>query len=132
VRVGIILSSSVVANPELFGAWVRATLQALVLTNRWLIQRAGGRFPGLYRAGVRFRREPDGEETFRDCANVLRRGGGDCAHLCAWRVAELQERGEAAGVRVQWPNTRKRPRVFHVQVRRASGAIEDPSRLLGM
>lgn len=94
--------------------------------------RSDPRIPPLYRSGVRYMREPKGRETFRDLYVTLAHKGGDCAHLAAWRVAELQEGGENATLRIQWVTTRRGPRIFHVLVRRGNGTIEDPSKLLGM
>jgi len=62
---------------------------------------------------------------------VLSRGWGDCDDLAPYRVAELQEAGEKAKIRITWRRVGKR-RTYHVLVRRADGRIEDPSRLLGM
>ncbi len=118
-------------HARLFAEMVRSLLQALVMVNR-IALRSDKSIPPLYRSGCRYIREPKGEETFRDLYVIRAKKGGDCAHLCAWRVAELQEAGENASLRVKWNVTRRGPRLFHVQVRRGNGTIEDPSRLLGM
>ena len=120
----------------------RGFLKGVVAVNRMLIR--SGKLKPMYRSGVRYRREPDGEESFVDALTTQRRGFGDCAHLAAWRVAELQE-ALAAAIRngnvkntskLRWPSLRlyMRPasRSVHVQVRHSDGRIEDPSRLLGM
>lgn len=63
------------------------------------ILRACPWIPPLYLSGVRFREEPwavggqrlpGGLEQFTHILEVLRRGWGDCAQLCAWRKAELR------------------------------------------
>lgn len=118
-------------HARLFAETVRSLLQALVMVNR-IALKSDKRIPPLYRAGVRYIREPQGVETFRDLYMVILNRGGDCAHLAAWRVAELQEAGENASLRIQWKVTRRGPRLFHVLVRRGNGSIEDPSKLLGM
>lgn len=118
-------------HARLFAETVRSLLQALVMVNR-IALRSDKRIPPMYRAGIRYKREPSGQETFRDLYVILANKGGDCAHLAAWRVAELQEAGENATIRVTWKTTRRGPRLFHVQVRRGNGKIEDPSKLLGM
>lgn len=126
-----------IASPQLrrhakpFAEMVRKLLEALVSVNR-LALRSDRRIPPLYSSGVRYMREAPGVETFRDLYIVLAKGGGDCAHLAAWRVAELQEAGENASLRIQWKVTRRGPRLFHVLVRRGDKSIEDPSKLLGM
>ncbi len=118
--------------------------------------------PPLYKSGVRFRPEPwaigpsrlpDGLEQFCPIPQLLERGWGDCAQLCAWRVAELRAggwrtpdapRGESATLRYyvkarcpqcgagDCPNYDhpKRQRSYHVEMRRADRRIEDPSQLL--
>lgn len=115
-------------------------LRGVVAVNRLLIKK--GKLPPLYRADVLYKREPQGEETFVDGLTVYKRGHGDCAHLAAWRVAELQESllaaiaaGKASpdarmpGLRLYM---RPKHRTVHVQVRHSNGDIEDPSRFLGM
>lgn len=61
----------------------------------------------------------------------------NCDDLAPWRVSELQLHGEKAKIRIQWKrptlaNGSKGKKYFHIVVRRASGAIEDPSAKLGM
>lgn len=118
-------------NARLFAETVRCLLQALVMVNR-ITLKSDKTIPPLYKAGVRYESEPTGEETFRDVTVVNHLKHGDCAHLAAWRVAELQNAGENATLRIAWKVTRRGKRLFHVQVRRADGRIEDPSALLGM
>lgn len=115
--------------PEIVALTARYALRGMVLASRAALRL--GEVPPLYQSGVRFRREPPGVETFRDAVTTYRAGHGDCAHLVAWRVAELREAGEPATIRIYWKPTPS-GRLFHVQVRRADGRIEDPSRKLGM
>lgn len=131
LRITIQLGSDVLHDSELFARWVRATLAGLVMVNRAELRRCP-HFPRLFSSGVRFRREPRGVETFVDARTCLAQGHGDCAHLGAWRVAELVERdGEPAKLKIIWP-LKRRPKLFHVVVRRGDGSVEDTSRLLGM
>ena len=125
MRLLIQVDPAVFAGPVPFANWVRAHLVIMVAVDRVLIRARKVR--PIYRAGVKFREEPKGQETFVDALTCQRRGYGDCAHLAAWRCAELQETGEKATLRIQW----KHP-VYHVQVRRQNRQIEDPSALLGM
>lgn len=130
-------------------------LRIVVASNRLEMRRArkrGKPYPPLYESGIVYCREPWAGriEEFADCATVLRRGWGDCDDLCAYRLAELQEGGERAArpcsrhviavtsckyclpgcdVRVYG---RGRGKPMHVEVRRANGDIEDPSRFLGL
>jgi hypothetical protein len=91
---------------------------------------------------------------------IIKSNGGDCAHLSAWRLAELWRddlrkfRQRRATCKVYWrskcpycasivqdgafgcPSCGRgfpRPsRVFHAEVRRSDGEVEDPSRMMGM
>lgn len=134
-------------------------LEAVITNNRYLMRRYPGKIPELYTSGVRFRAEPwanmpsaaeiaaapDGFkplpsiEQFCPAPVLLERGFGDCAQLCAWRVAALREEGEEdAALRYYVrsdspPGTPNRRRWYHVEVRRGARgdrAIEDPSRRL--
>lgn len=113
-------------------------------------------FPPLYKSGVRFQNEPEGVEEFCDAWIVRQRGHGDCAHLCAWRIAELRLQGIRATIRISWMPRRDGKKLFHVLVRLPSPTafrhgkhcricwaprqewnpndltVEDPSHLLGM
>ena len=114
-------------------AWaIKPLLVANVLINRFYLRAHPGT-PPLYRSGVRYRNEDPtkGYEDFAIIPAILGRGWGDCDDLCPWRVAELQEQGEKAGIRIKWKRT-PNGKLYHVQVRRANGTIEDPSRILGM
>jgi hypothetical protein len=94
--------------------------------------------PLIYQSGVRYKNEPKGQpfEEFAPIPTLLQRGWGDCDDLAPWRAAELRTRyREHATIRVQWKRVRTRrgkEKLFHIVVRRANGAIEDPSRILGM
>ena len=132
-------------------------LEGVVANNRYLMRRYPGKFPPLYESGVRFRAEPwatmpSGAEAiapgfsqlhpveqFCPYPTLITRGFGDCAQLCAVRVAELREAGEKdAGLRYYVrsdgpPGTPGRRRWYHVEVRRGARGgreIEDPSRRL--
>lgn len=103
---------------------LRIALAGLVAMNRAVM--AGGGIPPLYASGVRYRREsPDRWQT---CNLVLRLHYGDCEDLASWRAAELQQQGEQAIADVR----RSGERLWHAFVIRANGAVEDPSRILGM
>lgn len=85
-------------------------------------------FPPLYSSGIRYRAEKhaDRYEEWADPWTVAARRWGDCDDLVIYRLAELLSAGEAATVTVYWTGHR-----YHVAVRRASGAVEDPSEILG-
>ena len=118
-------------RPKLFAFFLRKAIEAMVAYNRSLLRH--GEVPTLYASGVRYAEEPP-PERIRDALTVYKEGTGDCAHLSAWRAAELQEKGEKARIRLTWKPSRRKPgkRLYHVQVRRQDGSIEDPSRKLGM
>lgn len=82
----------------------------------------------LYKSGVRYAREPLGSEVWQTALETLEKGFGDCEDLVAWRCAELRCAGEDATPYVK----DVRPGLRHCLVRRANGALEDPSRALGM
>lgn len=150
-------------DPKIVALLARIHLNGVVMQNRAILRRAKGRIPLLYESGVRFRNEPwagrfmlegqpvQGIEEFCHLGVLLARGWGDCAQLCAWRVAELIEQAIAArvppkracqmfGLRIYWriydQGSEQERRFFHVQVRHPPapgqrfGRIEDPSRLL--
>lgn len=118
-------------RPAVFARACRRAILGCALANRIAIRL--GEVPPIYKAGVRWKAEPKGVESFVDAVTVWEKGHGDCAHLAAWRLAELLERGEKAGIHIYWRAKRKgKPRLYHVCVRRQDGSIEDPSRKLGM
>lgn len=123
---------------EAFALYVRSLLGTLVGVN-CLALMLDPSLPDIYRAGVRFQPEPKGYESFVDMYEVMRAGHGDCAHLAAWRCAELIVRhGIPASLIVLWMRDPKtKLRVFHVIVRRPVSlrypyGLEDPSAKLGM
>lgn len=155
MRVVLDISDEDPQNVALLARW---HLEGVVLANRLYLRRFAGSTPGLYQSGVRFRNEPwaGGElqiEEFSRIPDILGRRWGDCAQLCAWRVAEQREalfqkllkqgvpsaeaerRARAAyGIKIYWriydEGTPTEKRIFHVQVRNPDRSVEDPSRLL--
>jgi hypothetical protein len=111
---------------------IKPLLEATVEINQQYL-RKHPRTPLLYASGVRYQQEPPGlnYEDFAIIPAMLRRGWGDCDDLCPWRISELRNFGENAAVRIKWKRT-GRGKLYHIQVRRADGTIEDPSALLGM
>lgn len=125
-------STPVLREPELFAKTVRGALDGVVLLNQATL-RAYPRIRPLYQSGIPYDREPTGTETIRDIVEVIKRGWGDCAHLAAWRCAELLNAGEKANLRIVWqvhPSGKRR--IFHVLVRRGNGTVEGPSEYCGM
>lgn len=93
--------------------------------------------PWLYESEVVYMAEPDGRDEWQDIPDTLERGNGDCEDLAAWRVAELRVRkGEKVAfvISVQEQRTKRGEPVtmYHIQLKRADGRVEDPSKLLGM
>jgi hypothetical protein len=140
-------------RPEVVAALTRAHLEVVVLQNRLLMRKHGGRIPQLYESGILFRIEPWAStvQHFANCLEAIERGHADCKVLCCYRLAELREaaptKEQAARYRLKlyWrifndedplhegvgsKQSRKTMRIYHVQVRHPNGAIEDPSRLL--
>lgn len=93
-------------------------------------QLRSGRYPSLYRSGVRYQREPRGREDWQTVSRAYRAKLADCEDLAAWRAAELVVSGEDVGAAAVIK--RVRPGLIHCLVRRSNGAMEDPSRMLGM
>lgn len=119
-------------------------MEALIAADlAWLLAHPGA--PSLYEARVMYEQEPAGGrpawaqsmDDWRDIAECLELGCGQCPDLCAWRIAELRLRGES-GARPHfklWEGPRVgggTKAVYHVQVMRGDERIEDPSALLGM
>jgi len=132
MRITLDFASPVLRDSELFACVARAAVECSIIVCRAHMRRF--KTPPLYDSGIRYRLEAPGVEEFADCESMLQKGHGDCAHLVAYRCAELREAGELATVRIKWaPMPRNGgQRVFHVVVRRADGRIEDPSVRLGM
>lgn len=129
--IDLVAISPALRDPTVFATFVQKVLDATVWLNEQTL-RAFPRYPRLYYSGVRFQPEPDGYESIVDCVQLLKVGHGDCAHLCAWRVAELRVRDQnPATVRLIW-TIKDDTRMFHVMVRHADGTVEDPSKVLGM
>lgn len=128
---------------QVLGLAIRPILEACVLADMLYLS-LHKNVKGLYESGVRYEEEPhwsfEGEpvEEFATIPIIIDRGWGDCDDLAPWRVAELRYAArEAAKIRIQWqrptlPNGKKGRKYFHIVVRRANGAIEDPSAKLGM
>jgi len=92
--------------------------------------------PMLYKSGVRFIREKEGEELWPTIGEVIANGGGDCEDLAAWRVAELRVKGIPA--RPAWRHRLVRmpsgneATLYHILVYIPGKGFDDPSRRLGM
>lgn len=111
-------------------------LEGLIAANIAYLLR-NPRCPPLYQAGVRYEVEPEGRDEWQDIPDTLMRRNGDCEDLACWRVAELRMAGERSAkthvtVSQMMAPSGAMQTVFHIQVRRANGSIEDPSRMLGM
>lgn len=85
--------------------------------------------PLFYRAGLRYQREPPGQEDFQPIPELYRRGYGDCEDLAAARAAELRVR---FGVNAVPEVVQIGPTLWHIIVRLPNGQAEDPSAHLGM
>ncbi len=103
-----------------------AALEGLTRVNQGLMER--GNIPTLYEAGVRYRNEP--KDVWKHAVDVGSDGYGDCEDLAAYRAAELRHTGEDPGAYVT--TYQSAPNRYHAVVARTGGALEDPSRVLGM
>lgn len=120
-------------QPRSVARIVNEGLQDLITVNSLAYER-DPKLPGIYEAGVVYRREAPGHEQFCDVHAVLNRGYGDCEDLSAavvsWRRVRL---GEFARPRVTWKRMSAGRWLFHITVLRGDGkTVEDPSALLGM
>lgn len=108
-------------------ATLTAALEGLVAVNVIYLERHP-RTPKLYASGVRYRREPRGQEIWLTIPQVLRAGFADCEDLAAFRAAECI----VAGIPARAEVIRTGPRTFHAIVRLPGGQTLDPSVKLGM
>jgi hypothetical protein len=108
---------------------VASLVDGLAEANLVFLNRKGLNGFELYKSGVKYQVMPS---TWRDIPTCLMEGTADCKSLVAWRLAELRLKGEFAAVAHLVVQRRKKHAVFHVQIKRASGAIEDPSERCGM
>lgn len=109
-------------------AAVQTFLSALQLVDQDQLRKK--RYPPLYQSGVRYEREPLGKEDWQTVERAYATRNADCEDLAAWRAAELVVSGQDAGARAVIK--RVRPGLIHCLVRRGNGAMEDPSKVLGM
>lgn len=119
-----------------FARAARMLCELAIFSNRLYIadcKAKGAPVLPLYSSGIHYENEPPGRpDELVDIPTILRRKWGDCMHLCCWRVAELREAGKPADIGLVWNRQPNGGRLFHVIVRLNDGALEDPSRKLGM
>lgn len=97
------------------------------------VELANGRAPLIadgIKAGVRWRPEPPGDESFDLPSTVMGRRWGDCDDLAPWHAAGLRVTGQDPGARAI--AVRSGPNRWHAIVQRSDGRREDPSRWAGM
>lgn len=88
--------------------------------------------------GIYYLAEPDGRDDWQDIPDTLERGNGDCEDLATWRCAELRVRlGVDADLGITKSDMPLQSgaalvTMYHIVVVLPDGAIEDPSRRLGM
>jgi|CXWL01.1.fsa_nt_gi hypothetical protein len=104
---------------------IMRALDILIALNM-IYLRAHPREVGLYESGTRY--ADPGKLAWYTVPLMYDRKEGDCKDLCGVRVAQLRLTGEKASAHLKRVNNR----LWHVQVKRGNGTIEDPSRLLGM
>jgi hypothetical protein len=120
-----------VIDSDAKGRVLEQLLEALIAANIEYL-RVCPSAPSLYESGVVYEEEPEERDNWQDIPETLGLGVGDCEDLGCWRIAELRFRAEEhASPFITWREVGART-VYHIAVRRADGAIEDPSRLLGM
>jgi hypothetical protein len=108
-----------------------AGLEAVTRLNEDLIRSGQSpTFGQAVAAGVVWKAEPPGEESFDHGAKVAARGWGDCDDLAPLHAASLRVSGRDKGARAVV--YRSGPHRWHAIVQRSNGAYEDPSRTAGM
>lgn len=118
-------------DPAAFAEFVRNGLRNLTMANLYAY-RSDPSLPCIYDAGVEYRREPPGNEQFKDVVSVLRDKHGDCEDLsCAQAAYRTVRTGELCTPVVTWKPAGN-GWLYHITVMRADGTREDPSRKLGM
>lgn len=107
-------------------------LDALILADLAYLD-ARPETPALYQSGVRYINKPIGLDSWRDIPRCLETGTGDCKDFACWRVAELRKRFNEAGAKPHIISSGRGDfTLFHIQVERANGQLEDPSCHQGM
>lgn len=88
----------------------------------------------LYDLGIPYQRESAGDEDWQLPEVTISRGYGDCEDLAIFVSAWLIARGVDRQARpiLSYRNIPGRGRLWHVQVERGDGTIEDPSKVCGM
>lgn len=85
----------------------------------------------LYKAGIIYRQEGLGLESWKSVPIVLEDGFGDCEDLACWLAAEYRVKGINA--RPVWTKRQLgRLTMYHIQTQLPDGTTEDPSIKLGM
>jgi len=92
--------------------------------------------PNVWASGMRYIREPLGEEDWQEPGYSLRKGGGDCEDLACYQAGWEQAHGipsRAVARAKPWrlPNGGWGI-LFHIVVVRPDGQVLDPSKDLGM
>lgn len=110
---------------------LRLLLEALTQSNELYLAHNPGT-PSLYRSGVRYQREPAGQEQWLSIPALYAQGHGDCEDLAAARCAEIRLGGGSCALDFYWRKLPEGVLMYHIIVRHGDGQIEDPSRRLGM
>lgn len=138
-------------NEQQVKAFMACLLNLVAQRNREILTES--RFPPLYQSGVRYGVDPDIAQVQRllTVEDIMARRPriACCKSLCCWRVAELRNaaRSEQEAALIDFeiekedfdrdpirvglqPNAHGLVRLWHVNVVRADGRVENPSRRL--
>ena len=103
-------------NPAAFAEFVRNGLRNLTMANLYAY-RSDPLLPSVYEAGVVYRREPPGNEQFKDVHAVLQDGHGDCEDLaCAVAAFRTVRTGEACTPTITWKPLGPNGWLYHITV----------------
>lgn len=108
---------------------LREALEDLVLINCSYLEKYPN-LPDVYnrQAGLRYIREPAGQEFWLTYPVLVMLGGGDCEDLACARAAKLRQSGDTRARAYLY----HKGNLWHVMTMRGDGTIEDPSAALGM
>jgi hypothetical protein len=105
--------------------YIAAVAEGLITLDSLLL--ASGRYPSVYAAGIRYKRQLD-PHRWANVDEVIAAGYADCKNLACWLAAEYRLQGVPARLHA-YPTGGN---IWHAVVRLPGGQFEDPSVKLGM
>ena len=134
---GITFQSKLIhsSDPSIVLPVLNILSSSLVKINLEFLKRNPG-FPSLFETGVYYKREPVGQENWKDIPTTLEDSHGDCEDLASWLAAEYIMSNTKANAYVYLAKETPRVKTYHVVVKYldSNGKTQyiDPSAMLGM